>query len=188
MKGDFLDKINRGENMKPKVLIVMGSDSDLLIMEDAEKVLKEFKIPYDITIASAHRSPKRTVKLTAEAEKKGIGVIIAGAGSAAHLAGVIAAHTILPVIGVPIDSSPLKGVDALFSTVQMPPGIPVATVAINGAKNAGILAAQIIGTGDSNVLQNVRTFKEKMAKDITAKDAKLQEKGFKKYLEDAGLI
>ncbi|MBI4680122.1 MAG: 5-(carboxyamino)imidazole ribonucleotide mutase [Nitrospirae bacterium] len=132
--------------MKSKVLIVMGSDSDLPIMEEAEKVLKEFKIPYDITIASAHRSPKRTVKLTAEAEKKGIEVIIAGAGSAAHLAGVIAAHTILPVIGVPIDSSPLKGVDALFSTVQMPPGIPVATMAIgkSGAKNAAILAAQIL--------------------------------------------
>ncbi len=132
--------------MKPKVLIIMGSDSDLPIMEEAEKVLKKFKIPYDTTVASAHRSPKRTVKLTTEAEKKGIEVIIAGAGSAAHLAGVIAAHTILPVIGVPIDSSPLKGIDALFSTVQMPPGIPVATMAIGkaGAKNAAILAAQIL--------------------------------------------
>jgi len=104
------------------------------------------------------------------------------------LAGVVAAHTALPVIGVPISNKAAAGIDALFSTVQMPPGIPVATVAIDGAKNAGILAAQIIGAGDSNVLQNVRTFKEKMAKDIAAKDSELQEKGFKKYLEDKGLI
>ncbi len=162
--------------MKPKVLIVMGSDSDLLIMEEAEKVLKEFKIPYDITIASAHRSPKRTVKLTAEAEKKGIEVIIAGAGSAAHLAGVIAAHTILPVIGVPIDSSPLKGIDALFSTVQMPPGIPVATMAIGkaGAKNAAILAAQILRAKNPELTKTLRAYKKKMAEEVLKKARKIK--------------
>ena len=162
--------------MKPKVLIVMGSDSDLPIMEEAEKVLKEFKIPYDITIASAHRSPKRTVKLTAEAEKKGIEVIIAGAGSAAHLAGVIAAHTILPVIGVPIDSSPLKGIDALFSTVQMPPGIPVATMAIGkaGAKNAAILAAQILRATNPGLTKTLRAYKEKMAEEVLKKARKIE--------------
>jgi phosphoribosylaminoimidazole carboxylase PurE protein len=106
--------------MKPKVLIVMGSDSDLPVMEEAETILQKFKIPYDITVSSAHRSPDRTIKLIQDAQKRGIQVVIAGAGSAAHLAGVIAAHTILPVIGVPIDSSPLKGIDALYSTVQMP--------------------------------------------------------------------
>ena len=164
--------------MKPKVLIVMGSDSDLPIMAEAEKVLKEFKIPYDITIASAHRSPKRTVKLTAEAEKKGIGVIIAGAGSAAHLAGVIAAHTILPVIGVPIDSSPLKGVDALFSTVQMPPGIPVATMAIgkSGAKNAAILAAQILRAKNPALTKTLRAYKKKMAEEVLEKARKIRKK------------
>ncbi|HLA50295.1 MAG TPA: 5-(carboxyamino)imidazole ribonucleotide mutase [Thermodesulfovibrionia bacterium] len=162
--------------MKPKVLIVMGSDSDLPIMEEAEKVLKEFKIPYDITIASAHRSPKRTVKLTAKAEKKGIGVIIAGAGSAAHLAGVIAAHTILPVIGVPIDSSPLKGIDALFSTVQMPPGIPVATMAIGkaGAKNAAILAAQILRAKNPGLTKTLRAYKKKMAEEVLKKARKIE--------------
>ena len=111
-----------------------------------------------------------------------------GFGGAAHLAGVVAAHTALPVIGVPIMNKTAAGVDALFATVQMPPGIPVATVAINGAKNAGILAAQIIGTGDTNILKNVGMYKEKMAKDVVAKDEKLQEKGFKKYLEEQGLI
>ncbi len=164
--------------MKPKVLIIMGSDSDLPIMEEAEKVLKEFNIPYDITVASAHRSPKRTVKLTIEAEKKGIEVIIAGAGSAAHLAGVVAAHTILPVIGVPVDSSPLKGIDALFSTVQMPPGIPVATMAIGkaGAKNAAILAVQILRTKNSRITKNLRAYKTKMAKEVLKKAKKIGKK------------
>lgn len=164
--------------MKPKVLIIMGSDSDLPIMEEAERILKEFKIPYDITITSAHRSPDRTVKLTRDAEKKGIEVIIAGAGAAAHLAGVIAAHTILPVIGVPIDSSPLKGIDALFSTVQMPPGIPVATMAIGkaGAKNAAILAAQILRTKNSGLTKTLRSYKKKMAEEVLRKAKKFKKK------------
>jgi phosphoribosylaminoimidazole carboxylase PurE protein len=162
--------------MQPKVLIIMGSDSDLEIMHEAEKVLKDFGIPYDITVSSAHRSPERTIKLTLDAEKKGSEVIIAGAGSAAHLAGVIAAHTTLPVIGVPIDSSPLKGVDALFSTVQMPPGIPVATMAVGkaGAKNAAIFAAQILGRKDKKIQQALITYKKKMAADVLKKAKKLK--------------
>ncbi len=164
--------------MKPKVLIIMGSDSDLPVMEETGKLLKEFKIPYDITVASAHRSPKRTVELTREAERKGIEVIIAGAGSAAHLAGVIAAHTILPVIGVPIDSSPLKGIDALFSTVQMPPGIPVATMAVGkaGAKNAAILAAQILRAKNPGITRTLRAYKTKMAKEVLKKAKQIKKK------------
>ena len=120
--------------MKTQVLILMGSDSDLPIMEAASKMLDDFKISYHMTVSSAHRTPDRTVKLIRDAEKGGVQVIIAGAGAAAHLAGVVAAHTTLPVIGIPIDSSPLRGVDALYSTVQMPPGIPVATIFLNDSK------------------------------------------------------
>jgi len=166
----------------------MGSDSDLPVMQDAAKVLEELGIGSEVHALSAHRTPTAVVEYVKASEANGYKVFICGAGGAAHLAGVVAAHTALPVIGVPIMNKTAAGVDALFSTVQMPPGIPVATVAINGAKNAGILAAQIIGAGDSNILQNVRTFKEKMTQDIGAKDAELQEKGFKKYLEDKGLI
>ena len=164
--------------MKPKILIIMGSDSDLPIMEEAEKILKEFNIPYEITIASAHRSPDRTIKLTKDAVKKGIDVIIAGAGAAAHLAGIIAAHTILPVIGVPIDSSPLKGVDALFSTVQMPPGIPVATMAIGraGAKNAAILAAQMLRLRNPQLAKNLKAYKKKMAEEVLKKAKKIKKR------------
>jgi phosphoribosylamine--glycine ligase len=164
--------------MKPKVLIVMGSDSDLPVMEGASKLLKEFKIPYEITVASAHRSPERTVKITKDAEKKGVDVIIAGAGSAAHLAGVIAAHTTLPVIGVPIDSSALNGIDALFSTVQMPPGIPVATMAVGkaGAKNSAIFAAQILSIIDPGIAKTLKTYKKKMAEEVLAKAKKLKKK------------
>ena len=166
----------------------MGSDSDLSVMSEAAKVLEELGIGSEVHTLSAHRTPEAVVEYVEKSEAEGYKVFICGAGGAAHLAGVVAAHTALPVIGVPIMNKTTAGVDALFSTVQMPPGIPVATVAINGAKNAGILAAQIIGMGDSNVLENIRIYKERMAKDIEAKDAKLQEKGFKKYLEDAGLI
>jgi len=173
---------------KPLVGILMGSDSDLPVMQEAAKVLEELGIGSEVHTLSAHRTPEAVVEYVTKSEAGGYKVFICGAGGAAHLAGVVAAHTALPVIGVPIMNKTTAGVDALFATVQMPPGIPVATVAINGAKNAGILAAQIIGAGDSNVLQNVRTFKEKMAKDIAAKDSELQEKGFKKYLEDKGLI
>ena len=166
----------------------MGSDSDLPIMQDAAKVLEELGIGSEVHTLSAHRTPEAVVEYVKKSEAGGYKVFICGAGGAAHLAGVVAAHTALPVIGVPIMNKTASGVDALFSTVQMPPGIPVATVAINGAKNAGILAAQIIATGHPDILEYVRMFKAKMAKDIVAKDEKLQEKGFKKYLEDQSLI
>lgn len=164
--------------MKPKVLIIMGSDSDLPVMKEAEKILQEFKIPYDMTVSSAHRSPERTVKLTQGAQKKGVEIVIAGAGSAAHLAGVIAAHTILPVIGVPIDSSPLRGIDALYSTVQMPPGIPVATMAVGraGARNAAIFAAQIIALKDRKIATVLKTYKKKMAEGVLRKARKIEKK------------
>ncbi len=173
---------------KPLVGILMGSDSDLPVMQDAAKVLEEFGIESEVHTLSAHRTPEAVVEYVQKSEGGGYKVFICGAGGAAHLAGVVAAHTALPVIGVPIMNKTAQGVDALFSTVQMPPGIPVATVAINGAKNAGILAAQIIGAGDTDVRAKVIDYKAKMAKDIIAKDQELQEKGFKKYLEDKGLI
>lgn len=175
---------------EPLVGIVMGSDSDLSVMQEAAKILKEFGIGSQLHVMSAHRSPETVIDYVQKSEAAGYKVFICGAGGAAHLAGVVAAHTALPVIGVPLTSAKMgaAGVDALFSTAQMPPGVPVATVAINGAKNAGILAAQIIGTGNTNILKYVSMFKEKMAKDIQAKDKELQEKGFKKYLEEQGLL
>src|SRR3989344_6737675 len=173
---------------KPLVGILMGSDSDLPVMQDAAKVLEELGIGSEVHALSAHRTPTAVVEYVKASEANGYKGFICGAGGAPHLAGVVAAHTALPVIGVPIMNKTAAGVDALFSTAQMPPGIQVATVAINGAKNAGILAAQIIGTGHSNILQNVRMYKEKMATDIVAKDTELQEKGFQKYLADHGFI
>jgi phosphoribosylamine--glycine ligase len=162
--------------MNPQVLIVMGSDSDMHVMEGAVALLREFGISYDIVIASAHRTPERTTKLAVDAERTGIQVIIAGAGMAAHLAGVLASHTIIPVVGVPIDSSPLHGIDALVSTVQMPPGVPVATMAIGkaGAKNAAVLSAQIIGLKDPHVAKRLRAFKKKMAKEVEKKSRALR--------------
>src|SRR6202023_961060 len=142
---------------KPRVSIVMGSDSDLDIMRESAKALEEFGIEYEIDVTSAHRAPERTAEFARKAAGRGIRVIIAGAGGAAHLAGVIAAHTSLPVIGVPLPSTSLQGMDSLLATVQMPAGIPVATVAIGkpGATNAGILAAQIIGLSDGSVAQKL---------------------------------
>ena len=160
-----------------KVGIVMGSDSDLEVMEEAAAVLKKFGITFEMTVASAHRSPERATKFASSAAKRGIKVIIAGAGHAAHLAGALAAHTFLPVIGVPIDSSVLKGFDSLLSTVQMPPGIPVATVSIGkpGAKNAGILAAQILALSDTELAKNLEEFKEEMKADVDRKARKLND-------------
>ena len=159
----------------PKVGIVMGSDSDYVVMEETIAILKKFGIPYEMTVASAHRSPKKASEFASSAQKRGIKVIIAGAGHAAHLAGVIAAHTAIPVIGVPIDSSVLKGLDSLLSTVQMPPGIPVATVSIGkpGAKNAGILAAQILAVSDPELREMLDGFKMKMAIQVEQKANKL---------------
>jgi phosphoribosylaminoimidazole carboxylase PurE protein len=168
----------KGGVMKPKVLIVMGSDSDMPIMEETGKILNEFGITYEMTIASAHRSPERAARLASGAEKQGIDVIIAGAGAAAHLAGVIAAHTILPVVGVPINSSPLQGLDALFSTVQMPPGVPVATMAVGkaGAKNAAILAAEIIGRKDARIVKKLKEYKTRMVSEVEKKAKALRKK------------
>jgi phosphoribosylaminoimidazole carboxylase PurE protein len=150
---------------KPLVSIVMGSDSDLEIMREAGEALDEFGIAYEIDVTSAHRSPDRTADFARKARERGILVIIAGAGGAAHLAGVIAAHTTLPVIGVPIPSTSLQGMDSLLATVQMPAGIPVATVAIGkpGATNAGILAAQMIALSDASIAKKLEAHKEKLA-------------------------
>ncbi|RJR22337.1 MAG: 5-(carboxyamino)imidazole ribonucleotide mutase [Nitrospiraceae bacterium] len=165
--------------MKPKVLILMGSDSDVPVMEKAAKMLEDFKIPYHMTVSSAHRTPERTLKIVKNAEKNGVDVIIAGAGAAAHLAGVIAAHTTLPVIGVPIDSSALNGVDALYSTVMMPPGIPVGTMAIGkgGAKNAAIFAAQILGLKDAGIAKRLKEYKKEMAREVEKKAKKVENQG-----------
>jgi phosphoribosylamine--glycine ligase len=156
---------------KPLVGIVMGSDSDLQIMQEARRMLDMFGVPSEMTVASAHRSPARAHEYAATARKRGLKVIIAGAGAAAHLAGVMAAGTTLPVIGVPIDSSPLKGLDALLSTAQMPGGIPVAAMAIGkaGAVNAGILAAEIIGAFDKSVEKKLTAHRAKMAADVDKK-------------------
>ena len=159
-----------------KVGIVMGSDSDLGVMEETTAVLKKFDIPFEMTVASAHRSPKRAAEFASTATTRGIKVIIAGAGHAAHLAGVIAAHTSLPVIGVPIDSSCLQGLDSLLATVQMPPGIPVATVAIGkpGARNAGILATQILAISNPELAQKLEKFKAEMALQVDEKATKIE--------------
>lgn len=164
-------------NTPAKIGIVMGSDSDLPVMEGTVAMLKKFKIPFEMTVASAHRSPELAVSFAATARDRGIKVIIAGAGHAAHLAGVLAAHTSLPVIGVPIDSSCLQGFDSLLSTVQMPPGIPVATVSLGkpGAKNAGILAAQILGVDDKKIQQRLEDFKAGMANQVAKKAEKLKD-------------
>ncbi len=161
---------------KPLVGILMGSDSDLPVMEEASKVLKEFGIPYEMTVSSAHRTPKRTSEYARGAEERGIRVIIAGAGSAAHLAGFIAAETTLPVIGVPIDSSPLNGLDSLLSTVQMPGGVPVASMAIGkaGARNAGLFAAQILAVSNPKLGELLKGHREEMAKQVEAKAEKLK--------------
>ncbi len=162
--------------MNAKVLILMGSDSDLPVMDATAAMLDSFGIPCHMTVSSAHRTPDRTVKLIREAEKNGVQVIIAGAGAAAHLAGVVAAHTTLPVIGIPIDSSPLGGIDALYATVQMPPGIPVATMAVGkgGAKNAAIFAAQIMGLNDPKIAKALKDHKKKMAAEVVKKAKKVE--------------
>jgi phosphoribosylamine--glycine ligase len=158
-------------NRLPAVGIVMGSDSDINVMEETALVLKKFGVTYEMTVASAHRSPKKAAEFAASALKRGIKVIIAGAGHAAHLAGNLAAYTSLPVIGVPIDSSCLQGFDALLSTVQMPPGVPVATVSIGkpGAKNAGILAVQILALSDTALAKKLETYKKELAKQVDQK-------------------
>ncbi|MBI2627624.1 5-(carboxyamino)imidazole ribonucleotide mutase [Candidatus Nomurabacteria bacterium] len=167
-----------------QVGIVMGSDTDLEIMSESAKVLEEFDIPYEMTVASAHRAPEITHKYATNAKNRGIKIIIAGAGGAAHLAGVIASLTTLPVIGVPVKAKTLDGLDSLLSTVQMPPGVPVATVGINAGKNAGLLAAQILATSDKNLENKMIAYKQKMSEEIKIKGEKLLKIGFKKYLQN----
>jgi 5-(carboxyamino)imidazole ribonucleotide mutase len=161
----------------------MGSDSDLKVMSEAAKVLEEFGVEFEITVCSAHRTPDRAHEYASTALKRGLKVIIASAGGAAHLAGVMAGSTTLPVIGVPIDWK-LNGLDALLSTAQMPPGIPVATVGIDGAKNAGLLAVQILATADADLANKLGNYKTTMAEGVNKKAEKLEKEGYKKYLEN----
>ena len=159
------------------VLILMGSDSDAPVMQAAVDVLREFDVPCEMTVASAHRSPERVMRLVSEAPGRGVRLFIVGAGAAAHLGGVVAAHTTLPVIGVPIDSSALKGMDALLSTVQMPPGVPVATVSIGkpGATNAGVLAVQMLALADASLAERLTQYKRKLADKVEQAAARLQQ-------------
>jgi phosphoribosylaminoimidazole carboxylase PurE protein len=163
--------------MKPLVGIIMGSDSDLPTMQEAANVLKKFEIPYEIGVYSAHRSPHRTAEYVRSARDRGLKLIIAGAGASAHLAGVTAAETTIPVIGVPIDSSPLSGFDALMSTVQMPPGVPVATMGVgkSGATNAGIFAVEILALSNDALMQKLIDYKEQLEKAVAEKNKKIQE-------------
>jgi 5-(carboxyamino)imidazole ribonucleotide mutase len=164
--------------MNPEVLILMGSDSDLPIMDEAAKLLKEFGIGFEMHISSAHRSPKKTSELASGAASRGIKVVIAGAGMAAHLAGVVAAETTLPVIAVPLPGGALNGVDALYAMVQMPGGIPVATMAIGkaGAKNAALFAVQILSIADSGLSARFAEYKEGLSDEVAEKDAALQQR------------
>ena len=157
------------------VAVVVGSESDLPLVKEAVETLQDLCIPYELHIASAHRTPDRAIVLAREARGRGLRVIIAAAGSAAHLAGVLAAHTTLPVIGIPIASGSLGGLDALLATVQMPSGVPVATVAINGARNAALLAAEILGTTDADIAERLARLRQEMAEQVEAASAKLGE-------------
>ena len=160
----------------------MGSDSDLEVMSEAAKILEEFGVSYEITVVSAHRSTELAHKYAKSAMIRGLKVIIAGAGGAAHLAGVMASLTTIPVIGIPVKAKTLDGLDSLLSTAQMPPGVPVATVGINAAKNAGILAIQILALSDKNLEKKFIAYKSKMESDTKAKGEKLSRLGYKKYL------
>lgn len=167
----------------PLIGIIMGSDSDLAVLQEAAKQLEEFGVAYEMTVCSAHRTPEKAHEYSKTAINRGLKVIIAGAGGAAHLAGVMAGNTTLPVIGIPIKSDALNGLDSLYSTVQMPSGIPVATVAINGAKNAGLLAVQILALADEGLAKKLQDYKKKMTEGVLAKADKLEKLGYKKYLE-----
>lgn len=169
-----------------KVGIVMGSDSDMPVMSKAADILEKFGIDYEMTIISAHREPDVFFQYAKSAEEKGMKVIIAGAGMAAHLPGMCAAIFPMPVIGVPMHTTSLGGKDSLYSIVQMPSGIPVATVAINGGMNAGILAAKILATSDEELLKRLKAYSEEMKEGVMEKDAKLQKLGYKEYMAEKG--
>ncbi len=166
-----------------KVAILMGSDSDLPIMKDSAEILESLEIPYEIFIISAHRTPEKVLEYAKSIEEKGIEVIIAGAGGAAHLPGILASLTVVPVIGVPIKTKTIDGLDSLLSMVQMPSDIPVATVGINNAKNAGLLAAHILSIKYPEIKEKLKSYREKIKKAIVEKNEKLQKLGYKKYLE-----
>ncbi len=167
---------------KPLVGIIMGSDSDLPTMQGAIAVCEEFSVPCEVAIVSAHRTPERMVKYAQEAHQRGLKVIIAGAGGAAHLPGMVASLTPLPVIGVPVATRQLQGVDSLYSIVQMPAGIPVATVAIGNAKNAGLLAVQILASHQPELLEKVQQYRQNLAQSVLDKQAQLDELGYQQYL------
>jgi 5-(carboxyamino)imidazole ribonucleotide mutase len=171
---------------KPLVGIIMGSDSDLPVMSAAAQMCEYFGIDYEVTVVSAHRTPERLFKYAKEADKRGLKVIIAGAGGAAHLPGMVASITPLPVIGVPVKTSSLEGMDSLLSIVQMPGGVPVATVAINNSKNAGILAAQIIGIKHKEVKHKIKDYKKQMQEEVEKKAEKLEEIEYVEYLKLMG--
>lgn len=169
--------------MQKKVLIIAASDSDISVVGEAAKVLEQFGVEYTMTISSAHRSPDRSITIVKKSYNEGIKVIIAAAGLAAHLAGAVAAHFPLPVIGIPLKGGALNGVDALYATVQMPPGIPVATVSIDGAKNAGILAVQILATSDKKLEKKLVEYKQDLADGIEKKSAQLKKMGWEEYIK-----
>ena len=166
--------------MSVKVGIIMGSDSDLPVMSKAAEILDELQVPYELTIVSAHRTPDRLCEYAKTAEEKGL----SGAGGAAHLPGMTAAMTVLPVIGVPVQTKALGGVDSLYSIVQMPPGIPVATVAINGAQNAGLLAAKILATEDAALRERLKAYSSKLEQTVLNKADKLEHIGYEAYLKE----
>lgn len=169
---------------KPLVGIIMGSDSDLPVLKEAAEVLEEFDIPYEITVVSAHRTPKRMYEYALSSQNRGLKVIIAAAGGSAHLPGMTASLTSLPVIGIPIKSKSLDGMDSLLSIVQMPPNIPVATMAINGARNAGLMAIKILATHDNNLIKKLDGFRKDLDQMITKKAKKLETEGYLQYLEE----
>ena len=161
----------------------MGSDSDLPVMKEAAEILDKFEVEYELTVVSAHRTPDRLYNYAETAEEKGLDVIIAGAGGAAHLPGMVAAVTTVPVIGVPVKTSKLSGLDSLYSIVQMPPGVPVATVAINGAKNAALLAVQILARSDEELKKKQKNYRKEMEEDVLKTAEKLEKQGYQEYLE-----
>ncbi len=166
----------------PKIAIIMGSDSDLPVMQEAARILDQFDISYELTLVSAHRTPERLVEYARTAHENGIRVIIAGAGGAAHLPGMTASFTHLPVIGVPVKSANLNGVDSLHSIVQMPPGIPVGTMAINGARNAGLYAIRILAAQDENLARKMADYMKRMKDEVLEKAARLEKLGYEDYL------
>lgn len=171
------------EPQSPVVGIIMGSDSDLPTMQAAIAVCEEFQIPHEVAIVSAHRTPERMVEYAQQAHLRGLKVIIAGAGGAAHLPGMVAALTPLPVIGVPVASRHLQGLDSLYSIVQMPAGIPVATVAIGNAQNAGLLAVQILGSSQPELLEQIQAYRQRLNQTVQDKQARLEQLGYRDYLE-----